>query len=465
MKKRWQIVTIICLILLLGLINVFSVAAEEKTEAATATLLKEQVKCIFVNSESQQKCYTEDGRFGCYGVGTCVADVSGEKGTKLNWKSSCEGDASTVVDQSNEYAEFKCSPSEKEKPNTPTTTTAARITEQVKCIFVNADSEQKCYTEDSVFLCSGVGTCVTDVSGEKGTKLTWKSSCKGYAYTVIDGNNDYAEFKCASTESSASTSTPTAPQKGAAKAKVKCVFIGSDAKQECYSDTGAFRCSGSGNCIVEVSGEKGTKFTWKSSCGGYEYTVLSAAEDSVEFKCVPEELVTEEQIQGKGFRRGYWQCYNGGEQQGDLDSCTSSKSWQKRAQDFCAGKCYADGSKCGVNAYSVSDECYLDGGSEDAVFLPSIAEEGKKRETKAEEKKEEILICKDSCPLEGKCYPFGYRKSSAVCSDSGSFIKQLPADAVCENNFECQSNVCIDGSCVRSGLIQKILAWFTELFE
>ena len=78
---------------------------------------------------------------------------------------------------------------------------ATIVKEQVKCVFNNTTAEQRCYTavesgSPLTFGCSGIGTCVTDVSGPQGTKLTWKSSCGGYAYTTIDGNNEYAEFQC-----------------------------------------------------------------------------------------------------------------------------------------------------------------------------------------------------------------------------------------------------------------------------
>jgi len=77
---------------------------------------------------------------------------------------------------------------------------------------------------------------------------------------------------------------------------------------------------------------------------------------------------------------------------------------------------------------------------------------------------EPILICKDSCPLDGKCYPFGYRKSGKFCSDEGKFIEQLSGESTCENNFECSSNVCVSGKCVSEGFINKIMNWFKKLF-
>ena len=91
-------------------------------------------------------------------------------------------------------------------PPTPTV-----ISEQVKCVFNGATTEQKCsgvgsYTTTNngmeiyppQFYCSGVGSCVTKVSGPKGMKLTWNGSCTGdkLPITTIDGNDEYANFNC-----------------------------------------------------------------------------------------------------------------------------------------------------------------------------------------------------------------------------------------------------------------------------
>ncbi len=87
-------------------------------------------------------------------------------------------------------------------------TTPLIIKEQVKCVFNNSNDQQRCYTSigEATFECSGINSCVVDVFGigTKGEKITWKSTCGGYAYTTIDSNNEHAEFKCA-----AQTPTPT----------------------------------------------------------------------------------------------------------------------------------------------------------------------------------------------------------------------------------------------------------------
>jgi len=77
------------------------------------------------------------------------------------------------------------------------------VSEQVKCVFNGTTTAQKCYTatsdSSSAFACSGIGTCVTGVKGPQGTSLTWKSSCGGYAYSTLDGNNESVNFSCPGT--------------------------------------------------------------------------------------------------------------------------------------------------------------------------------------------------------------------------------------------------------------------------
>ena len=42
------------------------------TEETQTSIITEQVKCAFINSNSEQKCFTADGKFACSGTGTCV---------------------------------------------------------------------------------------------------------------------------------------------------------------------------------------------------------------------------------------------------------------------------------------------------------------------------------------------------------------------------------------------------------
>lgn len=73
-------------------------------------------------------------------------------------------------------------------------------------------------------------------------------------------------------------------------------------------------------------------------------------------------------------------------------------------------------------------------------------------------------VCINQCSLDGKCYPLGYRTGGKYCSGDYVFTAQSSEGMVCENNFECDSNVCVDGQCISGNLIQKILNWFKGIF-
>ncbi len=94
----------------------------------------------------------------------------------------------------------------------------ASFSEQVKCVFNGATTEQKCWGELPTkanwvgrYGCTGVGTCVATVKGWPNAPMTWGSSCGGSSTTVIDGNNEYANFSCGT---SSSGITVTAPNGG-----------------------------------------------------------------------------------------------------------------------------------------------------------------------------------------------------------------------------------------------------------
>jgi hypothetical protein len=77
------------------------------------------------------------------------------------------------------------------------------------------------------------------------------------------------------------------------------------------------------------------------------------------------------------------------------------------------------------------------------------------------------VVSEGNCPgciFDERCYTIGYRKSGEYCNASLEFISQLEGEEICENNFECDSNVCVSGECIDDGLMRKILNWFKGLF-
>ena len=72
--------------------------------------------------------------------------------------------------------------------------------------------------------------------------------------------------------------------------------------------------------------------------------------------------------------------------------------------------------------------------------------------------------CKFGCLHEGKCFPMGIRSRGLYCSTDLIMNSQLSAEEVCDNNFECKSNVCVAGKCISEGFINKIINWFKRIF-
>lgn len=87
-----------------------------------------------------------------------------------------------------------------------------------------------------------------------------------------------------------------------------------------------------------------------------------------------------------------------------------------------------------------------------------IEEINKEVENKSEEKENFTEL--------DKCNPIsiGLRKNGEYCSLDKKWIEQKEEGELCENNFECKSNLCIDNECVSGSLLLKMLNWFRELF-
>ncbi len=304
--------------------------------------------------------------------------------------------------------------------------------------------------------------CVTE--GEKVGRLV-EYSCSG---NLVASES----FDCSCQNGACVNGTAEATE------KVTCKFVNSNDEQKCYTtlgsitnadryntnnfNLGTFSCSGKGSCTVEISGnkERNEKVTWKSSCGGYAYTTLDGNDESISFDCNPQIVppISEVEIPNKYYNLAYWQCYNGEEQK--EEGCKSLETWEKIAKSFCDGKCYDKTEKCGLDSFSILE-------SSQCSTTEVTSEVNTTQVTTTEENftfEDKILICKDSCPLEGKCYSFGYRKSGEFCSDTGSFIKQTKDNEKCDNNFECSSNVCVNSNCVSGSLIESIINWFKKLF-
>ena len=76
---------------------------------------------------------------------------------------------------------------------------------------------------------------------------------------------------------------------------------------------------------------------------------------------------------------------------------------------------------------------------------------------------DDIVVC-SGCLVNGTCFSFENRRAGKYCSYDGVFVNQSGDGALCDNNFECESNVCVSGECIDQGLINKVLSWFRKVF-
>ncbi|MBU0907002.1 MAG: hypothetical protein KKD18_05020 [Nanoarchaeota archaeon] len=230
--------------------------------------------------------------------------------------------------------------------------------------------------------------------------------------------------------------------------EVICRFIGSDTKQSCWhksANAGEAGCDGIEECTTQVFGLGGSDLNWYSSCGGYAHTVLDYEDDYIEFYCGPDEEYSSEK-----FSRASWVCEDDEEivEQGGDGSCKSEATWRFYATQYCA-----ENSASGeLDDFRAFESC-----GRDLVIKPQVGKVSSMGNEPGVN-----YICQ-GCQLEGKCYPLGYRKSGNYCSEGG-FLEQVSDEGSCENNFECKSNLCIDSSCVSSGVWQRFMNWFKGLF-
>ena len=82
----------------------------------------------------------------------------------------------------------------------------------------------------------------------------------------------------------------------------------------------------------------------------------------------------------------------------------------------------------------------------------------------------------NGCITDSKCVPYGTRitedNKANFCDVTKNLIEQKEKGTQCQNNYECKTNQCNDGVCSSlqeelretRGLLQKIIAWLTNIF-
>lgn len=72
--------------------------------------------------------------------------------------------------------------------------------------------------------------------------------------------------------------------------------------------------------------------------------------------------------------------------------------------------------------------------------------------------------CAIGCELNETCVLPGIRTSDKYCDIDSEWKLQKVNEEFCNNNFECETNVCIDGKCITHNFIERILEWLRNLF-
>lgn len=80
-------------------------------------------------------------------------------------------------------------------------------------------------------------------------------------------------------------------------------------------------------------------------------------------------------------------------------------------------------------------------------------------------------VC-DGCDIDGKCYPIGYRVniktgygvSNNYCDIGGYLYLQKSESESCVNDFECSTNICVNGSCIDASVWERFMNWFKAIF-
>ncbi|MFH0954749.1 MAG: sialidase family protein [Candidatus Micrarchaeota archaeon] len=104
---------------------------------------------------------------------------------------------------------------------------------------------------------------------------------------------------------------------------------------------------------------------------GATLSKLSLTGVSTSTKCpLPEASPAPPSNVPNGFRNAKWECYDGTtSQEGSDSSCKSSETWATYAKKECESHCNSESGKCGVNSFSVGNDC----GSVQTVTQQEIA--------------------------------------------------------------------------------------------
>lgn len=75
----------------------------------------------------------------------------------------------------------------------------------------------------------------------------------------------------------------------------------------------------------------------------------------------------------------------------------------------------------------------------------------------------------DGCYYSGKCYNYEHREMidevPSYCNYNDQFVAQNGPKERCNNNYECKSNVCLDGKCVEGSMLRRVIEWIRNYVD
>ncbi len=400
-------------------------------------------------------------------------------------------------------------------------------TEEVKCYFSDSKEVQKCYTSEGDYGCSGVESCVVSAGGAKGYKVLWKSSCGGYEYNIMDGVAETIEFDCDEKEISCTIpfcefgdAYKTGEVDSNGCAIYKCPEKGYSCQEGCTCDEkgNILSCDkpicGNGICekgegeICTVASttipcEVGKDCEVSGSCYlacpqdceivdsgiytklnqefkfkvGQSAKVIDYADMLIKFIDVTELIESSDESEEDSSSSFYGAVAKLSITFKEEPTKTVNIKLGEKKEVFDVTLSFLDFNSNFRNGYFIVSSkkiedceegciCNIDGSMECPSY-PSC-EEGtalcpdgvcrEKCDVTLEEK------CTFGCLYGKSCLPIGTRVSGDFCSINRDLEPQLESSSVCENNFECSSNLCIDNQCVEKGLFSKIVEWFKKVF-
>lgn len=68
------------------------------------------------------------------------------------------------------------------------------------------------------------------------------------------------------------------------------------------------------------------------------------------------------------------------------------------------------------------------------------------------------------CSTEKECVPIGTRSNIKYCGADEKIYNLLGIGEICNNDYECQTNMCIENVCIKKNIIKRFFSWMASWF-